>query len=90
MFAVAAQPSLSQIYNFIAKVKHYPVSVGQLLKVAKEIRAPKEVVKFYERFGKDQVFDNKDELTSRSEQVGIMKAEEAEMPSDGLFVAGED
>jgi len=90
MYVIAAQPSLDQIYGFISKVRDYPVSVSQLVNFARDIRSSKELVKFYERFGTDQVFDDQEELTCRSEQVGILRSEEADMPRDGLFVAGED
>ena len=90
MYAIATQPSLDQIYGFISMVSRYPVSVTQLLNFAKDIRASKEIIGFYERFANDQIFDDQEELTCRSEQVGIMRSEEADMPSDGLSVAGED
>jgi hypothetical protein len=90
MLMAATQPSLDQIYGFISNVRKYPVSVIQLLKLARDVKAPRGVIEFYDRFSKDQVFGNQEELMSRSEQVGIMREEEAEMPSDGLFVPGED
>jgi hypothetical protein len=82
MYVVATQPSLDQIYGFISKVRNYPISAGQLLKFARDVRASEEIVKFYERFAKDQVFGDEEDLTSRSEQVDILREEAPAMPQE--------
>ena len=82
MATLAMQSSLSDLHGFIAKVRGYPVSVRQLIKFARDSQAPKDVIKFYETFDDDQVFKDKDDLTSRSEQVEIMREESGEMPRE--------
>jgi hypothetical protein len=64
--------------------------VGQLLNLARQQRAPKAVIDFYKSFDQDQVFRDEDELTGRSEQVDIMRQEEADMPREDLLVPEED
>jgi hypothetical protein len=73
---------LNRLYSFIEKVNSYPITVNQLLKVARDRRAPKSVIEFYEAFDPNQVFDDKDDLTSRSEQVEIMREQGADMPRE--------
>ena len=76
------QSSLSELYGLIAKVRAYPVSVDQLIKLARDNDAPGEVINFYQTFDPDQVFKDQDDLTSRSEQVEIMREESQEMPQE--------
>jgi hypothetical protein len=90
MNSLAIQPKLIDLYRFIDKVNRYPVSVGQLLNLARQQRAPKAVIDFYKSFDQDQVFRDEDELTGRSEQVDIMRQEEADMPREDLLVPEED
>jgi hypothetical protein len=79
-----AQPSLTQLNQLIDKVPNYPVSVRSLLKLAKISKQPKEVVNFYQDFGKDMVFDDQDDLKERTEQVEIMREEGRDMPPEQL------
>ena len=82
MFIATMQPSLSQLQNFAAKVRTYPVSVRQLLDFADQKGEPKTVVNFFRSFPQDQVFDDKEDLASRTEQVKIMRQEEQKMPPE--------
>jgi hypothetical protein len=90
MNALVARPALSELYDFIAKVDSYPISVNQVIDLAGRARAPKPIVDFYKSFGRHQVFDDKEDLLSRSEQVDIMRQEERDMPRDDLSVPEED
>ncbi len=90
MNSLAAQSSLSKLDSFASRVRNYPVSVRQLLRLAKQNGEPQEVINFYRTFARDQVFDNPDDLTSRTEQVEIMRQEEAGMPKDDMVVPQED
>lgn len=82
MNTLAIKPPLGDLYNFIDKVHSYPVSAGQLLQLARRSRAPKPVIDFYKTFHGDQIFKDEDDLTSRSEQVDLMRREEDEMPPE--------
>jgi hypothetical protein len=80
--ALQAQPSLTQLNRLIKKVPSYPISVSDLLHLAKASKQPKEVLDFYKTFNRDQVFENPDDLQGRSEQVEVMRQEEKEMPKE--------
>lgn len=90
MDTLVSRPALGEIYDFINKVDVYPVSVNQLINLARRVRAPKPIIDFYGSFGRHQVFKDEDELLSRSEQVEIMRQDERDMPWDGLSVPAED
>lgn len=90
MNTVMARPALYELQDFIAKVESYPVSAGQLIDLARRLRAPQPVIDFYRSFGRNQLFDNQEDLLSRSEQVDIMRQEEQDMPKDDLNVPEED
>jgi hypothetical protein len=76
------QPSLTQLNRLIEKVPSYPISVPDLLHLAKASKQPKEVLDFYKTFNRDQVFESPDDLQGRSEQVEVMRQEEKEMPKE--------
>jgi hypothetical protein len=80
--ALQPQPSLTQLNRLIEQVPAYPISVSGLLDLAIASKQPKEVLDFYETFSRDQVFENPDDLQGRSEQVGIMRQEEKDMPRE--------
>lgn len=82
MNTLTIEPRLHDLYEFIEKVERYPVSAGQLLQPARRLKAPQPVVDFYRTFHRDQVFRDAEDLTSRSEQVDIMRREEDEMPPE--------
>jgi hypothetical protein len=90
MNSLAAQSSLSKLDSFASKVRNYPVSVRQLLRLAKQNGEPPEVINFYKSFASDAVFDNPDDLSGRTEQVEIMRQEEADMPKDDMIAPQED
>jgi hypothetical protein len=78
---LAIRPPLSELYKFIDKIPRYPVSNSELLELASRIKAPKEVVDFYKSFG-DRKYGSKDELSTVSEQVDLIRQEEPEMPAE--------
>jgi hypothetical protein len=75
-------PPLQEIYNFIAKVPAYPVSVGKLLELGRDLKVPDEILDFYDRFSHGLVFKSKDDLIGSSEQVDIMREEGTAMPAE--------
>jgi hypothetical protein len=88
MITLTAQPSLNELYGLINKVPRYPLSIQRLLRLAKEVGAPKEVVSFYKVFADDQVFDNEDDLAGRTEQIQIMLSED--LPTEVQLIPEED
>ena len=90
MNSIAAQLSLSKLYSFTSKVTDYPISVRELLRLAKQNGEPQEVINFYRAFAKDQVFDDHDDLTGRTEQVKIMRQQGADTPKEDIIASQED
>ena len=80
--SLKAQPSLIQLNKLIRKVPSYPISISELLHLAKADKQPKEVVDFYKTFRHDQIFESPDDLQSRSEQVDLMRQEGKDMPKE--------
>jgi hypothetical protein len=64
------RPPLEELYNFIDRVPQYPVT------------PPQEVREFYKSFDQGLSYDNRDELTTVSEQVDFLRQEEPEMPAE--------
>lgn len=89
MEVLLSRPVLTDLYRFISKVDAYPVSVDELVELARKIKAPRPIVEFYNSFGRLQQFADKDDLISRSEQVELMRQEELGMPRE-LELLAED
>ena len=90
MISTPSKPSLSQLNRFIDKVDGFPVSAKRLVEIARSSRTPKSVYEFYGSFADDQVFESKEELTARSEQVEMMRSLEPEMPREEFVAPEED
>jgi hypothetical protein len=88
--SASAQPSLNQLDGFIDRVRSYPVSVAQLISLAREAKAPSQVINFYRSFAPDRVFTDKEDLAGSSEQVDILRQERPEMPKEDLTPSAED
>jgi hypothetical protein len=82
MPTVTAQPSIKDLNKFISMVNSFPLTAGQLPKLAKQKGASPKVIEFYKRFAPDTTFDNKEDLAACSEQVELMREEEAKMPQE--------
>jgi ssDNA-specific exonuclease RecJ len=80
--ALSIKPPLSDLYKLIDKVPKFPVSNQQLVDFAAKARASKEVVDFYKTFSNSRVYRDREELAEVSEQVDMMRQEEAEMPRE--------
>lgn len=82
MQTISSNPQLKMLDSFIAKINKYPVTVSELLQIARDMNAPKAVIDFYERFAPWLTFFDRDELAGRSEQVDIMREEAPAMPRE--------
>lgn len=82
MDAMIVQPSLEDIYALAGQVRDYPVSVEELVDIARRSGASEEVISFYDSFMPWMTFHSQDELLGCSEQVDIMRAERSEMPRE--------
>jgi hypothetical protein len=77
-----ARPPFSQLLRLIEKVPHYPISNRQLIIFARRNKAPTKVVDFYRTISDDRMYEDKDDLIGTSEQIDIMRQEEADMPAE--------
>jgi ssDNA-specific exonuclease RecJ len=82
LHALSINPPLSDLYKLIDKVPNFPVSNQQLVDFAAKAKAPKEVVDFYKTFSDSRIYNDREELAEVSEQVDLMRQEEAEMPKE--------
>lgn len=78
------QPRLSDIEALITRVPQFPYSVKQLIKLAREEHFPEEVISFYKSFPSDEVFEDFEDLATRTEQVEMMRDEEVGQPEHFL------
>lgn len=84
------QPRLSDIEALIAQVPQFPYSMKQLIKLAHEEHFPEEVISFYKSFPSDEVFEDPEDLATRTEQVEMMRDEEVGQPEHFLDTFDED
>jgi hypothetical protein len=82
MIAQAVCPPLNDLHRLIDKIQGFPISNGQVIELAKKKRAPKEVVDFYQSINDSRIYDDKDDLIAVSEQIDLMRQEEADMPAE--------
>jgi hypothetical protein len=80
--ALSIRPPLNQLMKLIEKVPDYPISNRQLVTFARRNKAPAEVVDFYRTISDDRIYESKDELAGVSEQIDIMRHDEADMPAE--------
>ena len=90
MILLDNQPRLSDIQALIARVPNFPYSVKQLIKLASEEHFPEEVISFYKSFPSDEVFEDPEDLATRTEQVELMRHEEVGQPEHFLGTFDED
>lgn len=79
---LAIKPPLQDLYQLIDKVPKYPVSNRQLVNLASKTKAPKEVVDFYKTLDSGRVYRNRDELEQISEQIDLLRQQEADTPQE--------
>lgn len=69
---ITANPSINDLLLFIRKIPKYPISAKDVAQLAKDKGADSEVVEFYESFPDRAVFDNKEDLVTRTESIEVM------------------
>ncbi len=82
MITTVAQPTLTELNRFIRQVPAFPISASQLQRVARSEGASRKIIDFYRTFAPDRQFKDRDELAASSEQVGMMRQAEAQMPRE--------
>ena len=72
-------PSLTDLFTLINKVPKFPISVKKLNDLAKKESSPKAVIDFYNAFPDEEVFEDKDDLISRTESIEMLRHQTAPM-----------
>lgn len=85
---ITANPSINDLLSFIRKVPRYPISAKDVAQLAKDKGADSEVVEFYESFPDRAVFDDKDDLVTRTESIEVMARDD--QPREFLTSPEED
>jgi len=82
------QPKLTDLYALIKTVSRYPITVKQLIDVAKKENSPKAVLDFYRAFPESEVFEDQDDLVARTENLEILHHQTA--PKEEMHAPEED
>jgi hypothetical protein len=67
---------MPKLRGFIHQVEDFPISAGELVKLAEKSSTGRSVVAFYRSFPDELVFPDKEDLLARSEQVGLLNSED--------------
>jgi hypothetical protein len=82
MITATAQPTITELNQFIRQVGSFPISARQLQLIARRKGASRKIVDFYRTFAPDRQFKDRDELSASSEQVEMMRQAEAQTPKE--------
>ena len=85
---VKQQPLLTDLHGVIDAVPRFPITVRQLVELARRKNAPGAAVDFYKSFPDDGVFEDKDDLLSRTESIEILRHQSA--PREEMRAPEED
>ena len=69
-------PFIEELRTFISRVPYYPLTARQLVLFARSIKAPTGIIDFYKAFPQDEIFTNRDDLWTRSEQIELMEQQD--------------
>jgi len=82
------EPTLTDLHRLVALVPKYPITVRQLTELASEKQLPKAVIDFYKAFPENEIFEDKDDLISRTDSVEILHHQTA--PMEDMHASEED
>jgi hypothetical protein len=85
---VKQQPLLTDLHSVINAVPRFPITVKHLVELARRKKAADATVAFYNRFPDDEIFEDKDDLVSRTESVEILRHQSA--PREEMRAPEED
>lgn len=84
------KPDLSQLHSLIDSVSEFPITSEELVELAFEENAPSSVIDFYRSFPSDEVFEDKEDLTARSEHLALMHDQGHDQPREYWLAPEED
>lgn len=81
MVGIKNPPALAEIEQLALRVPHFPYSVKQLIRLAEHEGFSEDLIDFYRTFPAYEVFEDADDLITRTEQVEILHQEELDWRS---------
>ena len=84
------KPKLSELTDLIDRVPEFPVTAEDMVELAFEEDSSGAVVDFYRNFHSGEIFEDKEDLEARSEQVALMNRDEKEQPFEQWAASEED
>lgn len=82
------QPRLTDLKTLVAKVDTFPVTTEELVYIAHDKSSHSDVIEFYKTFPADEIFESKEDLLARTEQVALMN-QDHDQPKE-LWLAPEE
>lgn len=82
------EPTLTELHSLISKVSSYPIAANRLVNLAQRKGMSNAVVNFYKDFPQDEIFDDEDDLLSRTENLEILHHQTA--PKEEMHAPEED
>ncbi len=88
MILLKDQPTLTDLHEAIDSVPAYPIMVRELIDLARQANAPQSVIDFYQAFPDDEIFEDREDLLSRTENVDILQHQDP--PEEEMHTPEED
>lgn len=83
------QPQLAKLHALVGRVRNYPITAAHVVNLAVRTHASQDVVEFYKAFPPDEIFSNRDDLLTRSEQVELFEEQLEDEPEE-FFRSSQD
>lgn len=77
-------PRIDSIERLARVAGPFPVRAGRVLQRAKSFNFGKSTLDFLRQFPSDEVFESRNDLLTRCEELGILLREERQMPQETL------
>ena len=90
MIALSSRFVTNDLEHLAKAVPKYPISIKSLIGLASRRKLSPEVINFYRAFPDSAVFDNEDDMITRTEQVGLLMTEEKSQPAEDQVRGAED
>ena len=90
MIALSSKFASSDLEHLAKAVPKYPISIKNLIGIASRRKISPDVINFYRAFPDSAVFDDEDDMMTRTEQVGLLRHEEQYQPTEDQVRGAED
>ena len=87
---ISQLPRIEDLIKVSRLVRFFPARRDDLIRVARRIDSPEEVIAFLLRFPSDMVFDSRADFMIECEELEMLISEERETPPENLHSPQED